>query len=211
MSEGKLDDKDCEIPDTEKKQDKDYATVEKKIRDFLDSINSDAEPECSKDLEGFLRSILNHMVDKAISIDSLDLETFKKFLEKNKSSIEDALVQSSLTFTTFTPEAVEGLQALAFMMPGAAIMCFIVVSAAGAATFINYNLTTKDAEIIPLTENELTEEEKGDVLKACLSKAIASSPEAQKEKENLTASLKQDSSSKQETIKEGTKEPIISL
>lgn len=206
MSEEKLDDKNCEIPDTEKKQGEDRATVEKKIREILDSINSNAEPECSKDLEGFL----NHMVDKAISIDSLDLEAFKKFLEKNKSSIEDALVQSSFTFTTFTPEAVEGLQALAFMMPGAAIMCFIVVSAAGAATFINYNLTTKYAETIPLTNNKLTEEEEKAALEACLSKAIASSTEAQKEKKNLTASLEQDSSSKQETTKEGT-ENIISL
>lgn len=211
MSEEKLNDKDCKIPDTEKKQGEDYATVEKKIREILDSINSDAEPECSKDLEGFLRSILNHMADKAISIDSLDLEAFKKFLEKNKSSIEDALAQSSLALTTITPEAVEGLQALAFMIPGAAIMCFIVVSAAGAATFINYNLTTKDAEIIPLTENELTEKEEKAALEACLSKAIASSPEAQKEKENLTASLEKGSSSEQKTIRKDTKEHIISL
>jgi ribA/ribD-fused uncharacterized protein len=154
---------------------------EQKINEVMNKLPYDI----TDDIKQALRSLVEKTIDNITDINNLDLTKFVEFLEKNKIGTTDAAVQSSFIATTIMPNAAVGLEALAFMIPGAAIACAIVVSATGLIAFINYNLTTQDAEIIPINRNELTEEEKEKKQFDPALQAIETWSAAEKHKEGL--------------------------
>lgn len=194
MLENLDDEKDTLTHDTQEVDDKTRAITRERIKNIIHSIkNSNNNTDCLDDLNNLILSILDRTSDSLTNIDTFNLDEFKKFLEKNNSSIEDAAAQSSF-LTTIVPEIAGGLEAIAFMMPGALIMCAIVLSAAGTVAFINYNLTTKDAEIIPINKDELKEDEKEMISKEMLdpgllkdmkTRLVATLDTSQQDKEGL--------------------------
>jgi hypothetical protein len=127
---------------------------EQKINEVMDKLPYDI----TDDIKQALRSLVEKTIDNITDINNLDLTKFVEFLEKNKINPTDAAVQSSFIATTIMPNAAVGLEALAFMIPGVAIACAIVVSATGFVAFINDKLTIQDAEIIPTPKQKEREQ-----------------------------------------------------